>query len=190
MHVLILEGIATSGKSSIIRELEADLSTHMSVVVADESVTHIPIMHKRDDAHLDFFKELVGGYLSKSADVAIFDRLYLTQAYRAKCGVDVYEPVEELLLAHHPLTVFLQVDEAAIAERVKKATEHRDPKWKEYVQSWGESIDEIAQYYIEQQQSQLELLTQSAIPYKIFNTTSHDYSNISHEIVDYCAGLS
>jgi hypothetical protein len=41
---------------------------------------------------------------------------------------------------------------------------------------------EIANYYIKQQRSQLELLKESKIPYKIFNTSTHDYEKIAEEI--------
>ncbi len=183
MNILILEGIATSGKSTIITELSKDLSAKISIMVADETETHIPIMEKLNESHIGFYLDLINDYLNKRADVVIFDRLYLTQAFRANIGLKEYEPVEKLLLPHAPLTIFLKVDEGSIAERVSKATEHRDSEWGEYVKTRGASVEEIAQYYIEQQRNQLQLLKQSIIPYTIFDTTNHDYTRIKNEII-------
>ena len=183
MSILIFEGIATSGKSTIINELAKDLSAKMTVMVAEETETHIPVMEKRNESHIGFYIDLINGYLNKRADVVIFDRLYLTQAFRANIGLKEYEQVEKLLLPHSSLTIFLKVDEDSIAERVSKATEHRDSKWGEYVKTRGESVEEIAKYYIEQQRCQLQLLNKSIIPHTIFNTTNHDYAHIKNEII-------
>lgn len=84
--------------------------------------------------------------------------------------------------------MFLQVDEDSIAERVGKATEHRDSKWAEYIRTKGKSVEEIAQYYIEQQKSQLQLLRQSAVPHIIFDTTTHNYAQVKGEIINLLNG--
>lgn len=103
MRILIFEGIATSGKSTIINELVKDLSEKVSVAVAGEPETHIPIMEKRNESHTAFYLDLIDSYLSKRANVVIFDRLYLTQAFRASIRLKEYEQVEKLLLSHSPI---------------------------------------------------------------------------------------
>lgn len=183
MKILIFEGIATNGKSTIISNLSKGLSASQNIVVASESETHLPIMDQRSELHKAFYLELINNYLNIRPDVVIFDRLYITQAFRAGVGIEKYAQIETLLLSHSPLTIFLKVDEDKIAERVRKATEHRDSKWSQYINTRGKSIQEIAQYYTEQQQSQLQLLEQSSIPRVVFNTTNHDYSRVEKEII-------
>lgn len=185
MKIVILEGIATSGKSTITRELVKALSSSLNVLVKDESSTHIPIMHKTDTTNLDFFKKLIDNTIRENPDVVIFDRLYITQAFRSKSNLKDYALIENMLAPHCPLTVFLKVEDTALAERVTKAIGHRDPAWGEYVYTKGGTIGEIADYYISQQKNQLALLRQSNLPFKVFDTTSHDYDSVVAYLVDF-----
>lgn len=178
MKILIFEGIATSGKSTVITHLKKALRG-LRVVVADESVTHEPIMEKQSDMHISFFKEIINRLVSTKPDLLIFDRLYLTQAFRAKCAVRDYSEIEELLSKYSPLTIFLKVDEDVIEGRISKGAEHRGPS---YFKFKGTS-KERAQYYIDQQKHQLKSLEHSTLPYKIINTTTHDYDKVAQEVL-------
>lgn len=183
MKILILEGIATSGKSSLVEKISALLGED-KLVVLGEPDTHIPIMKKTDELHIEFFKSLITNAINQDTDLVIFDRLHFTQAYRANADIARYAEVEDLLAAQQTLVVYLKVNEDAIAERVKLATEHRDKQWGDYVQTKGKSFDEIAKYYINQQRSQLQLLGQSKLPNQVFNTTHHNYQVIADDIIN------
>ncbi len=178
MKVLIFEGIATSGKSTVISGLQKALPNRV-VVVAGETETHIPIMQETNGKHIEFFKKLIQKYLAKRPDILIFDRLYLTQAFRAKCSIDNYAEIEKLLSKYSSLTIFLKVDDDVIEDRITKASGHRGL---DYFRSRGETLEERRQYYVDQQNYQLELLKHSTLPYRIFNTTTHNYEKITQEI--------
>ena len=182
MKILILEGIATSGKSTIIELLCKKLSDkHISVY--GEPDTHIPIMGQPATLHLAFFESLLDKALKGPADLVIFDRLYLTQAFRAKAAISKYEALENRLLQHQTLTAFLKVHEDSVANRVQAAAEHREKQWGEYIKTKGKTPQEIAQYYINQQRSQITLLAQSKVASSVFDTTKHEYDKISDEIL-------
>ncbi len=178
MKILILEGIATSGKSTVISNLQKALPD-LKVVVASEADTHEPIMEERSDKHIGFFKELIHRLSSTKPDLLIFDRLYLTQAFRAKCDISDYSEIEELLGQYSPLTIFLKVDEEAIEDRISKAAIHRGS---DYFKFRGTS-KERAKYYIDQQKHQLKLLERSTFPYKVINTTNHNYDRAVQEVL-------
>jgi thymidylate kinase len=182
MQSFIFEGIATSGKSTIINGLAKTLHSNLSVSVAGEDETHIPIMNQRQELHIEFFKSLLKKLISNKPDLILIDRLYMTQAFRARCSLDVYKNLEEFLQQCNPMTVFLKIDEKVISERIQKATEHREPEWAEYVKSRGEEA-QIADYYISQQRSQLTLLDESLVPYRIFDTTHHDYEAVIKKLI-------
>jgi thymidylate kinase len=183
MKILILEGIATSGKSSLVEKISALLGKD-KLVVLGEPDTHIPIMKKVDELHIEFFKSLVTNAVNQDANLVIFDRLHFTQAYRANADIARYAEVEDLLAEQTTLVAYLEVEEDAIAERVRLAVEHRDKGWGSYVQTKGKSFDEIAEYYVKQQRSQLRLLAQSRLASRVFNTTRHNYEAISAEIIN------
>jgi thymidylate kinase len=140
-------------------------------------------MEVRNELHLEFFKDLIQRLVSGMPDTIILDRLYMTQAFRAKSDLGPYKELEEFLGMLGAITIFLKVDEGSIAERIRKATEHRDPEWSEYVKTHGQE-EQIASYYLEQQRGQLKLLEQSKLPYKILDTTNHDYEAVTREILN------
>jgi len=182
VKILIIEGIATSGKSSLTKKL-TELLGEKKLLIFGESATHIPIMNKTNELHIEFFKSLVSDAFQSDASLVIFDRLHYTQAYRAKASVVGYSEIEKLLATHDTFVAYLQVDEDAIAERVKLATEHRDKEWGDYVQTKGKTFDEIAEYYVEQQQSQMAQLKKNKLETKVFNTTNHEYDAIAEDIL-------
>lgn len=155
----------------------------MTVELATEEQTHIPIMSQRNELNTLFFEDLINQLTLKHSDLLIFDRLYITQAYRAKSNLSEYASTEKALTPYSPHTIILKVDEAVIANRVKTASEHREKEWLEYLKTKGGSFDEIANDYIEQQRGLLELVKQSTIPYSIFDTTLHEYGSITEEIL-------
>lgn len=181
MHVIIFEGMATSGKSTLIKLLQEKFQGSLKIVTFTEEQTHEPIMNDMSNANVPFFKSLLTD-IAKDSDLVIFDRLYLTQAFRANTDLKEYAEIESGLAAYRTVTVFLKVDESAIAKRVMKAAEHRRTSWGDYIKTKGKTPNEVADYYIKQQQSQLKILETSTLPYKVFDTTNHDYQKIANEI--------
>jgi thymidylate kinase len=184
MNTLIFEGIATSGKSTIIDSLVRSLKDEMSIELATEDQTHEPIMEQRSELHAPFFEELINELAMKRPDLLIFDRLYITQAYRAKIDLTQYSSIEQALMPYNPHTILLKVDEAAVADRIKAAAKHRGEEWVEkYWKPKGDDFEEIARNYIEQQRGLLRLVEQSNIPYTVFDTTDHGYGTIAKDIL-------
>lgn len=189
MKILIIEGIPTSGKSSLIEEL-TELLGKNQVRVYGEPKTHIPIMDKPNELHIEFFKSLLQDAAKSNAQLIIFDRFHFTQAFRAKASISKYLEIEDLLAKQKTLVAYLQVDEPAIADRIRLAAEHRDKEriedfqWGEYFQTKGKTFDEIAKHYATQQRSRIELLSQSKLKSRIFNTTHHEYKAIASQIIN------
>lgn len=183
MKILILEGIATSGKSTITESIKGHLSG-MDIRVASEAETHIPIMQRTSELHLTFFKDLIKRLVTEKPDLIVFDRLYLTQAFRAGVDLSGYSALEKLLLKFDALTVFLKVEEHAIAKRVLEAAKLREPSWGEYLKTKGTTNKEIADYYISQQKNQFKLLSTSKLLYIVCDTTDHNYDEVIQQILE------
>jgi thymidylate kinase len=189
MKILIVEGIATSGKSSLIEKISTQLGKDIVKVYGEEQ-THEPIMDKTDDLHIGFFKSLLNDALKSNSRLTIFDRFHLTQAFRAKAGISEYKEIEDLLAKQNTLIAYLKVGEDAIADRIRLTAERRDKeqtddfRWGEYFHTKGKSYEEIADYYVDQQRSQLQLLEQSRLESHVFNTTSHDYEAVANQIIN------
>jgi thymidylate kinase len=188
MKILILEGIPTSGKSTLAESIKGQLAG-LAVRVVTERQTHEPIMMQTKQLHLLFFERLIQQAVAGQSDLVIFDRLYLTQAVRANARLTEYSAIEHMLSAHNALSVYLRVDEDAIAVRIAKAVAHRDAstadfQWGEHFKTKGNTDDEIAAYYIAQQRKQIALLGTSTLPHMICDSTHHGYAEITAQTVE------
>ena len=189
MNILIIEGIPTSGKSSLIEKL-SKLLRDKQLAVFSEPKTHEPIMDKPDELHIEFFNSLLQDAVKSSADLVIFNRFHFTQALRAQASISEYLEIEDLLAKQKTLVAYLQVDESAIADRIRLTAERRDEspaehfQWVEYFKTKGKTFDEIAKHYATQQRNQMELLKQSKLKKRIFNTTNHEYKTIASQIIN------
>jgi thymidylate kinase len=152
MKILIIEGIPTSGKSSIIKKI-TELLGEGQVRVYGESETHIPIMDEPEKLHIEFFESLIQEAATSDASVVIFDRFHLTQAIRAKASIGAYSKIGD------------------------------DFRWDEYFKRKGKTYDEIAKHYAAQQRDKAELLKQSKLKSRIFDTTNQEYQAISNQII-------
>lgn len=182
MKTIILEGIATSGKSTILNKVEESVDDKSTLKIVSEEQSLMKIVDNKDLAvSIEYLRNLLPKVYDKDYDLIIFDRLHLTHAFRTNSSIEDYAEIENQLTKHSPEIIFLKIQEDMIADRVKKASEHRDAAWKDYLATKGKDFNEIAGYYIDQQRIQLNFLEHSKIPYKIFDTTNHDYA----QVVDY-----
>lgn len=182
LKVFIFEGIATSGKSTVINAIVKALPKEIKTRVYTEAFTHLPIIDKTDELCTDFFMRLVAEAMEGDNDVVFFDRLYLTQANRAGVSLDRYLDLEMMLYANQAETILLKVDETEIPERITQAMAHRDPDWAKYVATKGKTTEQRAGYYISQQRNLLSLLAQSRLPQEIFDVTAQKYARIIEAI--------
>jgi thymidylate kinase len=181
MIVRIFEGIATSGKTSLTIALK-DALPEYNVVIYGEDQTHIPIKDARKELHMQFFFDLLDNALESNADLVLFDRLYITQAFRANVPIAMYRRLEERLQRVDAETIVLEISEDSLYGRLKNAMEHRDPAWKDYVISRTNSLQQTVKGYAEQQRKVHEYAELSALPVEFFNTTEHDYVRIASSI--------
>ncbi len=186
MKIIILEGIATSGKTSVKNKLvNLFISKGNSFSVVEEDETLIPILANKDpQISLDFLKKVIATTLKSKKDFLVFDRLFFTHIYRTHSNIDFFRELEDILRPNSFL-VFLKIDESKIPERIEKARSLRDQKWNEYVSKKG-SDAEIYQYYIEQQKKLLALLQKTTLRYKTYDTTAMNFENIAENILSDC----
>ena len=183
MKILILEGIATSGKTSVKNKLaDAFVEKGINFSIIEEDETLMPILHNTDkQVGIDLLKKVIDNALKAEKDFIIFDRLFFTHIFRTNSTLEDFQEIEDML-GGQSLLAFLKIDEAAIPERVKNARGHRGKEWDEYVSKKG-SDEEIYQYYINQQRLLLDLLKHTSLKYKIYDTTDIEFKNVANEIL-------
>jgi hypothetical protein len=182
--IIMLEGIATSGKTSVKNELENILKERaLNYAFIDEEETLIPLLHNSDAARANnHIVQVLNKYLSLDKNVLIFDRLYLTHIWRTKADIESFTESTSLLFQNNAYICFLKIPNNKLKERISLAQSHRDEGWNNYVSTKGKTQDEIVAYYSNQQDELLELLKNVSVPNAIFNTEDMDFQRLAREI--------
>lgn len=183
MKIIILEGIATSGKTSVkdkLKELLIEKGITFSIV--EETETLLPILNNADKkVSIDFLNNILDKSLAKKKDFIIFDRFFFTHIFKTNSSTEDFREIENTI-KNNSLLVFLKIDESKIPERITYAREQREKSWDEFVSQKGND-KEIYQYYINQQGSLLNLLEKTSLRYKIYNTTDMNFENVAKDIL-------
>ena len=184
MKIVILEGIATSGKTSVRKEFEKILETkNLKYIFVDESETLMPVLYNTDPkVSLEYLKQILEKYINQPADILIFDRFYLTHLWKTGGDIHFFEELAQLLKKQEVLLLYLKIPKETIQERIQGAMSHRDEKWNEYVRAKGKNMAEITNYYTNQQKQLLDLLIQISIPYQVFDTADLDFKGIAEKL--------
>jgi thymidylate kinase len=182
--IIILEGIATSGKTSVKNELEKILTQRgFTFTFIEEEETLMPVLQNTDPVIANnHIVGLLNKYLPLNKDVLIFDRLYLTHIWRTGSYIEVFTESTSLLSANNVLICFLEIPNNKIEERISLAQSHRDERWNNYINTKGKTHDEIIAYYSNQQVELLKLLKMIPTSNRIFDTGDMDFQNIAENI--------
>ena len=188
MRTIILEGIATSGKTSIERHLiELLEANEVSHLLVEEDKTLMPVLYNHDvSASLELLTESIAAAYAERRDVYIFDRLHLTHAFRTTSEVEKFKGIEDTLRAHNPVIIFLTIEESLIPERVRWALANRDADWVRHARQ-RESDEAIFAHYREQQADLKRLVEASTLPHATIDTSNLDFRGVARQVYEtYC----
>ena len=184
MKLIILEGIATSGKTTIKNLLEKYLKTNnLNYQIIKEDETLMPI-HKNTNKEIakTHLNKILNKYLKKNIDYLIFDRLYFTHIHRTNSTLIDFKEIEIQLLKQNTQIIYLKINTNSIMKRITNAMTHRTKSWGNYIKSLGNKT-EIQNYYSNQQKTQTKYLKKTKIKNTIYNTTNLDFETITKEII-------
>jgi len=183
MKIIILEGIATSGKTSVKNKLaEVFVEKGIKFSIIEEDETLMPILNNTDrQTSIGLLKNVIIKAVEEENYFIIFDRLFFTHIFRTNSSIEDFREIEEMV-QNQSLLVFLKINESKISERIKYAREHREKSWDEYVSKKGND-EEVNQYYINQQRLLLDLLKKTTLKYKEFDTTNMNFDIIVKDIL-------
>jgi len=183
MKTIIFEGIATSGKTSVEKNLvELLKSKNISHCLIDEGVTLMPVLKNTNlEKSLEILKQSIDLAFKQNKEVYIFDRLHTTHALRTETELREFKEIEDELLKHNPIIIFLKVSESKIPERVLWALNNRPANWVKHARTYG-SDEQIIQHYIDQQNELEQAIKSSTLPYTIIDTSQMGFDEIAERI--------
>lgn len=182
-RLIILEGIATSGKTTIIKNLEKILSSSRLIKIFTEQETLMTVVDNHQfEVAQKHLNDLMVEFKNTSTGIIITDRYHFTHAFRIGKNLNSISEIEEDLIENFDVHIFLlTIQEDKISERVQDARNRRT----EWLGKSG-TLEEKTKYYIEQQQKLRELASQSKIPVTQIDTTNMNWDEITKNIVKLC----
>lgn len=183
MKIIIFEGIAASGKTSVIEEVTKILQEQkIAFSVIPEAETLLPLLGNTEkEKSIEFIKKILAKSIGEMKDLIIFDRLYFTHIFRTNGTINDFIEIENLIRDKAEL-IFLKIGEAKIGERIAYARQHRNQEWNRYVEKKG-SAEETNNYYLGQQRFLQKLAEKSSLDRKIYDTSNLDFGGIAEDIV-------
>jgi thymidylate kinase len=163
MNLVIFEGIASTGKSTLISLLKSSLEIECVVSVLDEHSTLMPIIQNKDKhTAIAFLNNILNNVDSKSTDIILLDRFHVTHVFRTESNMEEFIEIEEYLLEKYkPILVLLTLKPDIVNQRIAQTIAQRGAKWGQGKQG---SMEEKVEYYTKQQEKLLEIFNKSRLP--------------------------
>lgn len=169
-HLIIFEGIATAGKTTLSNKLAELLNTQTSAISITDERTLLPIFNNKDInvAKNHLIQELTA--LTKlETKYIVLERTHLTQVFRTETSLQHFFEVETFMLENFdPRIILLTVQPDTLQIRIEHADAQRGNLWSQ--KKLG-TIDERAEYYVNQQDVLCTALSESKIPSLKVDTT-------------------
>ena len=182
MNIIIFEGIASSGKTTIEKRLFEHLS---DTKIISESDTLMQLIDNEDvdvaKNHLSQLFEKIDGADTKNI---ILDRFHITHAFRTKTNVSDFSEIEERLKSFGKvLLILLTIRSEAIRGRIEETMEYRKEGWDKGSRG-VKTIKEKVDYYKAQQERLRQLISESTLSHIEVDTTLKDWVSAGQEIMN------
>lgn len=181
MKIIIFEGIASSGKTTIEKLLAQTLPNSK---VLTEGETLMPLIENRDpEIAVNHLNQFLERFREEKAEYLIIDRFHFTHVFRTKSDFHIFSDFEtNLQKVGDVLVVLLTVNPAYIKERIEETILYRKDNWKKGVQG---SAEEKSKYYTEQQGVLDALASSSRLPILKIDTTAKSWDKYMNQIIDH-----
>lgn len=172
-RVIILEGIATSGKTTLQKLLENKLSADFAVKTFSEGITLMPLVeNKLPGIAVSYLQKLLLKFKKSKTDFIITDRFHFTHVFRTGNKNKYFRNVEQYFLKNfNVLTVLLFVNESVIKKNIIGSLRIR----KTWAKGKKGTLSEKVAYYKDQQRKFKEITKQSKLPVLKINTTQKNW---------------
>lgn len=185
MRLILLEGMSTSGKTTVLRKLSELLEKRK---IKHKAFDELQTMSRDIFSHVNSRKSIdeMKTFLQKEClpkdGLVICDRFHLSHMSITDGSISEFDEIEADLKKYDPVLIFLEISSDAIRDRLIKAKNHRGKQWEDELIKRGQTEDEAIKWFMGTQNNLLKLYNQSNLPKEIFNTTNHNYDAVANEI--------
>ena len=184
MKIIILEGIPTSGKTSLIKEIEKHLrKSKKSYKIVFEDETFMPMLENKNvEIANAFLSNLLENYSKLDIDILVLDRFHYSLAFRTQSDLVNFKIIDKILLKYNTNVVLLKLPINVILERLKDSLKHRDSSWTEYLDKKGDDSQKL-KYYTNQQEQLFKLASQSNLTNLCISTENKNWKKYAQTIL-------
>lgn len=204
---MIFEGIPATGKSTIIREILKNPKIlnrdFMPFFTFGEEITQRVLEAKHNQGkitkedNLKLLDDILAplenyqSYYKKRGWVKedkyhygfILERFHLTHGiYFNHLGWQEMIKIDERLLKLNAKLCFLKMEKEVMKERI---IDSRGKQWNNYISRFGNSTQEIIEYYYQQQEKKLRLVEKSKLTSIVVDTSNKNWSELATEIIEF-----
>lgn len=185
--IIILEGVTTTGKSSVFYNLQRYAKEHnLNWIFVPETETTIPIIDsidpKKNNNHLE---KLLKRALGQKADLYVFDRLHFSSIFKTNAKTEDLKEVEEILSEFDAQIFMLYVPVISLRERIKESMKYRNVEWTEYLlNKVGGDKEKVADIYVNRQELVMQLMKKSLLKINIVDTSDQNFVRVTRQIID------
>ena len=203
MAGLILEGVCTSGKSTILkhisnseRYIQMETKIQLNEFMTERIIEYPrPKMEERikllqnyveiiDNLNSNFynsrFKEV---QQSEVKPYYLLERFHLTHSVE-ELNFLPFKHIDKKLNELNFKLVILTIDENIISKRLKDSFERRNDSWHRYIMSFG-GIECASEKYKNMQEKLVEYSKLTALDVKVINTSKCNWQEYTDEILDF-----
>ncbi len=210
LNGLIVEGIAGTGKSTFLYELQKSehwqnkpfissviLSEHHTLRVLEQK--HLKDERTKEDSislldsHVSRLEQLKNNltqtdWLERDRVAQkipfVFERFHLTHVYHYDdLGWGDVASIDSRLNKLSARLALFTIDEADIKERIIE--DYKKAGWQDYLQTLGSSETEIIDHFVTKQNQILDLSKESSIPLRVFNTSKLRGKDLTRAVIEF-----
>lgn len=186
-RTIIVEGVTTSGKSTIVDNLRRYAKEHnLSGTFLPEEETVIPCIDSTNLRHnQEFLRKLLRTVFAEDKNLYVFDRLHFTHTIKTNSTIKDFADIESDLKQRDAILFFIDIPEEALKKRLLDALKYRNVQWVQYVMERSDGDQEkLIDFYIQRQRLLRRLFDESALTKYIINSGDQNYIRMTRTIID------
>lgn len=179
--IVIFEGIATSGKTTLQKLLLEKLTLENKIKIISENMTLMPLIeNKSQKVALNHLRKILLKLGSNKNNIFITDRFHFTHIFRTKSNIKYFKKFEkDLQNGFKVLIVLLYINEGSIKKNIENSLDIR----KTWAKGKKGTIAEKVIYYKDQQRKLLRIAKESTLPVLKIDTTKKNWNKYILKII-------
>lgn len=186
-RTIIVEGVTTSGKSTIVDNLRRYATEHgLSGTFLPEEKTVIPCIDSTNLKHnQEFLRKLLQTVFTEDKNLYVFDRLHFTHTIKTNSTIKDFADTEDVLNQRDAALFFIDIPEEALKKRLLDSLKYRNVQWVQYVmERSGGDQEKFIDFYIQRQRLLRRLFDESTLTKHIVDSGDQNYIRMTRAIID------